>query len=77
MKTEKLSGIVTDLQRLKSSKNGNPRYQFVISGRIVTTQVDAAAGYSIANYENKLLECEVRILRGVLSLESILNSWKQ
>jgi hypothetical protein len=76
MKTEKLSGIVTSLQRLKNSKNGNPRYQFVIAGKIVTTKVDAMAGYAIANYENKFLECEVRILRGVLSLESILNSWK-
>lgn len=66
-----LSGLVTDLQRLKSSTNGNPRYQFIVDGQIITTAVDCMYGYEIKNYCNKQIACDVAVKRGKLTLINI------
>jgi len=66
-----LSGVVTDLQRLKSSTNGNPRYQFIVDGQIITTAVDCMYGYEIKNYCYKQIACDVAVKRGKLTLINI------
>jgi len=69
-----LSGIVTDIQRLKSSVNGNPRFQFVINGEIVVTAPDCQYGYEITNFTDKTLTCDVTIKRNKLTLINIHRS---
>lgn len=66
-----LSGVVTDSQRLKSSTNGNPRYQFVVDGQIITTAPNCSYGYEIKNYCDKYIACDVAIKRGKLTLINI------
>ncbi len=66
-----LSGVVTDIQRLKSSTNGNPRYQFVVGGQIITTAVDCMYGYEITNFIDKHIVCDVAVKRGKLTLINI------
>jgi len=65
------TGIVTDIQRLKSSAFGNPRYQFNVDGYTVKTAVDSSYGYEITNYENKMVDVTIGSHYGTLTLNSI------
>ena len=64
-------GIITDLQRLPSSANGNPRYSFVIDGYDVATSSDSSYGYSITNYEGKEVIAEIGTHYGRTTLNAI------
>jgi hypothetical protein len=65
------TGIVTDIKRLDSSNYGNPRYQFVVDGYTIKTAVDSSHGYSITNYENKMVDVTIGSHYGTLTLNSI------
>lgn len=65
------TGIITDIKRLESSKNGNPRFEFTIDGYRVRTTPDSSYGYSIQNYENKEITVTLGLHYEVLSLDSI------
>jgi hypothetical protein len=67
----RITGTVTDLKRLKSSYNGNPRYSFVLDGYTIKTPVDSSFGYSISNYENKVMGATIGTHYNVLCLNSI------
>lgn len=58
------TGTVTNIQRLKSSANGNPRYTFELNGDTYRTRVDSMLGYGLTNYENKLVTMTHRKLYG-------------
>ena len=57
MKTYEVSGTITDLKRLNSSVNGNPRFTLVIDGMILCTKSDYSYCYNIENLYNK--QCTV------------------
>ena len=65
------TGILLNIQRLKSSYFGNPRYQFVVDGYTIKTAVDSSHGYSITNYENKMVDVTIGSHYGTLTLNSI------
>jgi len=65
------TGIVTDIKRLESSKNGNPRFEFIIDGYRARTKPDSSYGYSIQNYEGKEITVTLGSHYGFLSLNSI------
>jgi len=65
------TGTVTNIERLPSSMNGNPRYQFVIDGHLVRTAVDSSHGYCITNYENRMAEVTIGSHYGSTTLNSI------
>ena len=69
--TETITGTLTDLQRLPSSRNGNPRYQAVIGGRLVQTAPDSSICYKIGNYRGQDVTATARILRGKLTIETL------
>lgn len=52
-----IKGKITDLKRLNSSTNGNPRFTVVIDGSILCTKSDYMYCYNIENLYNK--GCEV------------------
>lgn len=58
------TGTVTNIQRLKSSANGNPRYTFELNGTTYRTGVDNMLGYGLTNYEDKLVTMTHRTLYG-------------
>lgn len=70
--TIELSGIITDMRRLKRSLNGNPRFEFVICGKIICTKPDCTLGYSVQNFNNDT-PCKItaKIWRNVLTLTNI------
>ena len=47
------NGIITDSKRLNNSTNGNPRFNLVIDGIMLTTKSDYAYCYNIENLINK------------------------
>ena len=50
---EKITGILTVLQKLPLSRMGNPKYIIAIDNKIFETKTNAMLGYSITNYDNK------------------------
>ena len=69
----KETGIISDLERMPSSKNGNPRYRVVVGGEMFVTQPDSSLAYSITNYRNKKVSIDWRIIRNqktIVSLEA-------
>lgn len=64
-----LKGIVGNLERFDTSKNGNPRYTFSIEGVNVFTGVDCALAYGIQNFEGKELSFNVAVVRGKLTVK--------
>lgn len=64
-------GILENVQRYDTSRNGNPRYMATVDGYIFFTGVDSSHGYSITNYEGKPVEVELGYHRGKVTLQSI------
>jgi len=65
------TGILTVVQRLASSKNGNPRYLVNVDGYTARTMVDSSLGYGITNFEGKEVTVKLGTHYGTLSVESV------
>jgi hypothetical protein len=74
---EVFTGKLVVMERLKSSVNGNPRYSFVIVDSegnlspLIKTKPDSSYGYSITNYQDKMVSVEVGMYHNNLSLFDI------
>jgi hypothetical protein len=69
-------------ERFDTSRNGNPRYLCNIDGTFFYTGVDSMNGYSITNYEGKIITVGLQHKRNKLTLISIssegaLKSWTE
>jgi len=64
-------GTLEHLERLPSSRNGNPRWQFYVAGFHARTAVDSELGYSIDNYRNQRVVVEIGTHYGVPTLHRI------
>lgn len=67
------TGILKIITRLDSSINGNPRFLLSIDGFTCKTSVDSSYGYSVQNYDNKMVEATI----GTHFNTSTLNSIKE
>lgn len=65
------TGTITNLKRLPSSLNGNPRFEFDIDGYTVRTAVDSMDGYSIQNFEDKPATVVIGTHYTVLTLDEL------
>jgi len=52
-------GLLEILSRLPSSTNGNPRFLLRIDGFKCVTQVDSMMGYSVQNFDGKIVEAVI------------------
>lgn len=64
-------GKISKIKRIDTSRYGNPRYQFVIDGYTAKTGVDSMHGYSITNYDGKLVEATLGTHYNSITLDSI------
>jgi hypothetical protein len=64
-------GVITNIKRLPSSVNGNPRYSFECDGYTIKTAVDSMHGYGITNYGDKEVTLTVGLHYGSLTLNTI------
>jgi len=65
-----ISGTLTIVKRLKGSESGNPRFLISINNNEYSTTNDAMFGYSVQNYENKMVLARVGIHYKKPSIES-------
>lgn len=65
------TGILENVQQFDTSRNGNPRYTATVDGYSFYTGVDSVHGYSITNYEGKLVTVTLAYQRGKVTLQSI------
>ena len=77
---ETINGQISNIDRVRSSRNGNPRYRMTISSGtgdgykcyVVYTTPDSSLGYTISNYRSgDAVTAEIGWHYGVLSLASI------
>ena len=74
---ETVTGQISNIDRVRSSRNGNPRYRMTISSGtgecyVVYTTPDSSLGYTISNYRSgDAVTAEIGWHYGVLSLASI------
>lgn len=65
------TGTLTVIERLPSSRNGNPRYRAEVDGYRFNTPVDSSYGYSITNHDGKRVEVELGTHYGSLQLNAL------
>jgi hypothetical protein len=64
-------GKLEIVQRLPSSRNGNPRYLLRVDGWTCRTAPDSSLGYSVTNYDGKRVKATIGTLRGLATLDSV------
>ena len=64
-------GHLTVIERLPSSRNGNPRYRCSVDGYTFTTTPDSSYSYSITNHDGKLVTVELGTHHNKLQLNAI------
>lgn len=65
------SGVLNIIKREKSSLNGNPRYCVFIDGVTCYTMPDSTLGYSITNYDGKMITCEIGTYYGKPTIKNV------
>ncbi len=65
------TGTLEIVNRLPSSRNGNPRYLCRVDGYTFRTQVDHQHGYAIRNFEREKVIVELGTHYGALTLHTI------
>ena len=64
-------GKLEVIKRLKSSVNGNPRYQVYVAGFHCVTAPDSSLGYSVRNYDGKEVKATIGTHYGVVTLQTV------
>lgn len=64
-------GKLEILERLPSSKNGNPRYRVSVDGFSCVTDVDCVLGYKVPNFDGKKVEATIGNRYGRATLRSV------
>jgi hypothetical protein len=65
------TGKLQIIKRLPSSRNGNPRYLLKVDGWTCRTSVDSSLGYSVTNFDNKIVEATIGTHFGNATLDSV------
>jgi hypothetical protein len=65
------TGILEVIQREPSSVNGNPRYLVRLDGVTAKTGVDSSLGYSITNFDGKLVMADIGLHYGTVTIEDV------
>jgi hypothetical protein len=65
------TGKLENLERMKSSVYGNPRFSFTVDGYKIVTVPDSSHGYSIESYRGKTVRVQIGTHYGRLSLAGI------
>lgn len=69
---EELKGVLQMVDRLPSSRNGNPRYLLMIGDRVFRTGVDSGFAYVVPNYVGKWVKVTVGLHYNATTLDEVL-----
>lgn len=64
-------GKLDIIERLPSSRNGNPRFLLRVDGWTCRTGVDSSLGYSVQNYDGKRVRAYIGTHRGLATLDYV------
>lgn len=64
-------GTLEIIERLPSSKNGNPRYLLRIDGTTCKTEIDSVHGYVVPNFDGKRVCANIGTHYGKATLRSV------
>ena len=67
-------GKLEIIERLPSSKYGNPRYLLKIDGFTCRTAVDSSYGYEVTNYDGQKVLATIGTHYGVATLNTLTKS---
>jgi len=66
------TGILEIIERDKNNgNNGNPRYVVRLDGYTCRTMVDSSLGYSITNYDGKVVTAEIGTHYNTVSIQNV------
>ena len=65
------TGKLEIIERLPNSTNGNPRYFIRVNGFGCRTQIDHQHGYSVPNFDGKIVEATIGVHYGYATLDTI------
>lgn len=65
------TGRLTDIQRLPSSANGNPRYSCKVDGHSCRTAPDSSDAYSLSNHEGDWVTADIGTYYGVATVRNV------
>ena len=73
MKTQKINGTVTIIERLNNSVNGNPRFLLTIDDIVITTKSDYGYCYDVENIarSGETVKAEIYYTKTGARLETI------
>lgn len=63
------TGKLEIIERMPSSRNGNPRYRLRVDGWTCVTQPDAMIAYGIPNLDGKIVQATIGTHYGVATLQ--------
>ena len=64
-------GMLTVVERDRSSSVGNPRYVVLLDGIVCRTMVDSSLGYSICTFDGCLVKADIGTHYGTVSIENV------
>jgi hypothetical protein len=68
----RISGKLKVIERMKNSRNGNPRYKFTVGDSLpIVTRIDSSYGYEITNHDGKPVIATVGYHYGRLTLNNL------
>jgi hypothetical protein len=65
------TGELVIVQKLKHSRNGNPRYLVMLDGYAASTMTDCSLGYAITNFEGKQVTADIGTHYGTVSIQNV------
>ena len=66
------TGILTIVERDNNNgTNGNPRYVCTLDGHTCRTGVDSSLGYSITNFDGKMVTALIGTHYGTVTIEAV------
>ena len=65
------TGTLHIVERLSSSRNGNPRYLCIIDGWTCRTGVDSSLGYTVTHYDGKEVTATIGTHYGKATIDSL------
>ena len=65
------TGIMKNLDRLPSSRDGNPRWTWTIDGTRISTRPDSSLGYEVDNHQGRRVKVAAKLFRGLWRADNV------
>ena len=75
--TTRHTGTLRIVERDRNNgRNGNPRYVCTLDGITCRTAIDSSIGYSLPNYDGKVVSALIGTHYGMVTIEGVREVWE-